>query len=137
MKTRTIASATSLVLPGSTTAPVSRARSLCPNNELEPDAGLDSPIVFDLHGPKADVIGVFESWDRAAAVEGNVEFALQVVERALGVKDGEVAQWWKVLAFQESAQAELMRLTGGDALSVQARGRDLREGRRNQAFAGA
>jgi single-stranded DNA-binding protein len=34
-------------------------------------------------------------------------------------KDGETAQWWKVLAFSETVQAELMRLTDGDALSVQ------------------
>jgi single-stranded DNA-binding protein len=37
----------------------------------------------------------------------------------LKAKDGETAQWWKVLAFSESVQAELMRLTDGDALSVQ------------------
>ena len=35
------------------------------------------------------------------------------------VKDGDVAQWWKALAFSESAQAELMRLADGDAVSVQ------------------
>jgi single-stranded DNA-binding protein len=34
-------------------------------------------------------------------------------------KDGDASQWWKVLAFSETAQAELMRLTDGDALSVQ------------------
>ena len=34
-------------------------------------------------------------------------------------KDGEAAQWWKVLAFAETVRAELMRLTYGDALSVQ------------------
>jgi single-stranded DNA-binding protein len=37
----------------------------------------------------------------------------------LKAKDGEKAQWWKVLAFAESVQAELMRLADGDALSVQ------------------
>jgi single-stranded DNA-binding protein len=41
------------------------------------------------------------------------------VAATLKAKDGETAQWWKVLAFSESAQAELMRLTDGDALSVQ------------------
>jgi hypothetical protein len=29
------------------------------------------------------------------------------------------SQWWKVLAFSESSQAELMRLAEGDAISVQ------------------
>ena len=41
------------------------------------------------------------------------------VTATLKAKDGETAQWWKVLAFSESVQAELMRLTDGDALSVQ------------------
>ena len=35
------------------------------------------------------------------------------------VKDGETSQWWKLLVFSESAQAELMRLGDGDALSAQ------------------
>jgi single-stranded DNA-binding protein len=34
-------------------------------------------------------------------------------------KDGEASQWWHLVAFSETAQAELMRLTDGDALSVQ------------------
>jgi single-stranded DNA-binding protein len=34
-------------------------------------------------------------------------------------KDGEASQWWKVVAFSESAQAELSRLSDGDALSIQ------------------
>ena len=34
-------------------------------------------------------------------------------------KDWEAAQWWKVLAFSETVQSELMRLTDGDALSMQ------------------
>ena len=33
--------------------------------------------------------------------------------------DGDNAQWWKVLAFSETVQSELMRLTDGDALSMQ------------------
>jgi single-stranded DNA-binding protein len=32
---------------------------------------------------------------------------------------GQASQWWKVVAFSESVQAELMRLTDGDAISVQ------------------
>jgi single-stranded DNA-binding protein len=35
------------------------------------------------------------------------------------LKDVEEAQWWRVTAFSESAQAELMRLGDGDACSVQ------------------
>jgi single-stranded DNA-binding protein len=34
-------------------------------------------------------------------------------------KDGETFQFWRVTAFSDTAQAELMRLTVGDALSVQ------------------
>jgi single-stranded DNA-binding protein len=41
------------------------------------------------------------------------------VTATLRVKDGEASQWWRVTAFSESAQAELMRLEEGDALSVQ------------------
>ena len=41
------------------------------------------------------------------------------VTATIRVKDGEEAQWWKVLAFSETVQSELMRLTDGDALSVQ------------------
>ena len=41
------------------------------------------------------------------------------VTATIRAKDGEAAQWWKVLAFAETARAELMRLTDGDALSVQ------------------
>jgi single-stranded DNA-binding protein len=34
-------------------------------------------------------------------------------------KDGDASQWWRVTAFSETAQAELMRLGDGDACSVQ------------------
>ncbi len=53
------------------------------DNELEPDARRDARAVFDLHRLKADVVGVLERRDRAAAVEGDVELARQTVERAL------------------------------------------------------
>jgi single-stranded DNA-binding protein len=33
--------------------------------------------------------------------------------------DGEASQWWRVTVFSETAQAELMRLADGDAVSVQ------------------
>jgi single-stranded DNA-binding protein len=35
------------------------------------------------------------------------------------VKSGEELQWWRVTAFSESVQAELMRLGEGDACSLQ------------------
>jgi single-stranded DNA-binding protein len=38
---------------------------------------------------------------------------------ALKAKNGDESQWWKVLAFSESVQAELLRLQDGDAISVQ------------------
>jgi hypothetical protein len=37
----------------------------------------------------------------------------------LRVKEGDCSQYWRVLAFSESAQAELMRLGDGEAISVQ------------------
>jgi single-stranded DNA-binding protein len=36
-----------------------------------------------------------------------------------GPENEEGFQWWNAIAFSESAQTELMRLDGGDALSVQ------------------
>jgi hypothetical protein len=39
------------------------------------------------------------------------------VRATVRVKDGEDAQWWKVLAISETVQAELMRLADGDAIS--------------------
>jgi hypothetical protein len=41
------------------------------------------------------------------------------VTATLKVKDGDGVAWWKLLVFSESAQAELMRLSDGDALSAQ------------------
>src|SRR5215472_17602384 len=35
------------------------------------------------------------------------------------VRDGEAAQYWRVLAFSDTAQSELLRLEDGDALAVQ------------------
>jgi single-stranded DNA-binding protein len=35
------------------------------------------------------------------------------------VRDGDAAQFWRVLAFSSAAQGELMRLEDGDAVSVQ------------------
>ena len=41
------------------------------------------------------------------------------VTATIRANDGDNAQWWKVLAFSETVQSELMRLTDGDALSMQ------------------
>jgi single-stranded DNA-binding protein len=41
------------------------------------------------------------------------------VTAAIRAKDGEASQWWRVTAFSESTQAELMRLVDGDGVSVQ------------------
>lgn len=41
------------------------------------------------------------------------------VTATLKGKDGETAQFWRVTAFSETAQAELLRLSDGEALSVQ------------------
>jgi single-stranded DNA-binding protein len=41
------------------------------------------------------------------------------VTATIKAKDGESFQWWRVTAFSESAQAELLRLDEGDHVSVQ------------------
>jgi single-stranded DNA-binding protein len=41
------------------------------------------------------------------------------VTAKIRAKDGDSTQWWKVLAFSESAGAELLRLGDGDAVSAQ------------------
>jgi single-stranded DNA-binding protein len=41
------------------------------------------------------------------------------VTATIRAKDSEASQWWRVTAFSESAQAELMRLCDGDACSIQ------------------
>jgi single-stranded DNA-binding protein len=41
------------------------------------------------------------------------------VTATIRAKDGDASQWWRVMAFSESAQVELMRLSEGDACSVQ------------------
>jgi single-stranded DNA-binding protein len=41
------------------------------------------------------------------------------VTATIRANNGEVTQWWKVIAFSDSARAELMRLSDGDGLSVQ------------------
>jgi len=41
------------------------------------------------------------------------------VTATIRAKDGDASQFWRIVAFSESVQAELSRLTDGDALSVQ------------------
>jgi single-stranded DNA-binding protein len=41
------------------------------------------------------------------------------VTATIRAKDGDSSQWWRVTAFSETAQAELMCLGDGDACSVQ------------------
>jgi single-stranded DNA-binding protein len=41
------------------------------------------------------------------------------VTATIRAKDGEASQWWRVTAFSETAQADLMRLEEGDSVSVQ------------------
>ena len=57
--------------------------------EAEPHARLDAVSVDHLDGRKADVVGVFQHRNDAAAVEADIEFARQAVERAV-VEDVEV-----------------------------------------------
>ena len=58
-------------------------------HQPEPDAPLDAEAVLHLDRLEADVVGVLERGDDAAAVIGDVELARQAVERAL-VEDMEV-----------------------------------------------
>jgi single-stranded DNA-binding protein len=41
------------------------------------------------------------------------------VSATIRVKDGDTSQFWKVVAFGETAQNELMRLADGDTVSIQ------------------
>ena len=41
------------------------------------------------------------------------------VAATIKVRDGEAAQYWRVLAFSDTAQNELLRLDDGEALAVQ------------------
>jgi single-stranded DNA-binding protein len=41
------------------------------------------------------------------------------VTATIRAKEGEASQWWKVVTFSETSQAELMRLGDGDAVCVQ------------------
>ena len=51
--------------------------------EPEPDAGLGAEAVLHLDRLEADVVGVFQHRNEAAAVEADIELARQAVERAL------------------------------------------------------
>jgi single-stranded DNA-binding protein len=41
------------------------------------------------------------------------------ITATIRAKDGEALQWWRVTAFSETSQAEIMRLAEGDSLAVQ------------------
>jgi single-stranded DNA-binding protein len=41
------------------------------------------------------------------------------VAATIKVRDGDTAQFWRVAAFSDTAQSELLRLEDGDALAVQ------------------
>ena len=58
-------------------------------HEAEPDAGLDAEAVLHLDGLEADIVGIFQHRDDAAAVEADIEFARDAVERAV-VEDVEM-----------------------------------------------
>ena len=60
-----------------------------PSARRNADAGLDAVPVDHLDRLEADVVGVLEHRDDAAAVEADIELARQAVERAV-VQDVEV-----------------------------------------------
>ena len=88
MKTRTIASATAIASVGwSRDAGVAR-EILMSGNAAERRAGTRRPAgppapSFDRDGLKADVVGILQRRDAAAAVECDIELARQPVERAI------------------------------------------------------
>ena len=51
--------------------------------QAKPDASLDAEAVFDRHRLEADVVGVLQHRDDAAAVEADIELARDAVKRAL------------------------------------------------------
>ncbi len=58
-------------------------------HELEPNARFDAEAILHRDGLEADVVGVFQHRDQAAAVEADVELARDAVERAV-VEDVEM-----------------------------------------------
>ena len=87
MNTRTTASATLRGVGGlHQDASVVRERMVsgdAAEAEPEPDAGRKPEAVVHLHGLEADIVGVFQHRDDAAAVEADIELARQAVERAV------------------------------------------------------
>jgi single-stranded DNA-binding protein len=57
---------------------------------------------------------LFRSPEQRASKNGN-PFATATIR----AKDGDASQFWRITAFTESVQSELMRLGEGDAVSVQ------------------
>src|SRR6185312_1192887 len=53
------------------------------DTEPKPYTGFDPETVLHLDRGKGDVVGVFQHRDTAGAVEGDVEFARQAIERAV------------------------------------------------------
>ena len=93
MNTRTMASATAVACSGPAHH-AGLAREIpvpgdAAEREAKPDARLDGRARQHLDGLEADVVGVLQHRNDAAAVERDVELARQAVERAL-VEDVEV-----------------------------------------------
>src|SRR2546423_409315 len=58
-------------------------------HQAKPDTGHDPEAVLHVDSLEPDVVGVFQHWDDAAAIEGDVELARKTVKRAL-IEDVEV-----------------------------------------------
>jgi len=59
------------------------------------------------------------TWFRSPEERTGKTSGKHFVAATIKVRDGEAAQYWRVLAFSDTAQNELLRLDDGDALSVQ------------------
>lgn len=57
---------------------------------------------------------IFRDPEQKSSAKGN-----PFVAATLKVKDGDATQWWKILAFSETAKSELVRLGADEAVAVQ------------------
>ena len=84
-----------------------------PSVELEVDAGrqvVAAPRLADADGAEADVVGVLQAGDPAAAVEGDVELAREAVQ--LAVVEDVVVHLLGQRAASRSAPADRCRWWG-------------------------
>jgi hypothetical protein len=75
------------------------------------------PAVVDLDSLKADVVGVLEHRDRAAAVESDIELARQAVKRSV-IEDVEVPFAGKGAGVDQLLRIDARRRRAGDVADI-------------------